>query len=207
MVSRQLSHLLQQDADLFRKKTRMCKQTFLVALGLISDDAIFHNLSRNPQRPAGIQLYCYAVTIAHQGTGESLGIIAGDLNLGCGTVTSYFHRVCRALLNKVDAFIKWPSASKRRADSAQAMQDCGLYSFGIIDGTHVYFSQAPAVDSHNFFTRKKVSLFMIHFVNCRCLTFLSGAIWHERSADCRFRLAHCRLHSRLAWLRTRCDFV
>ncbi len=160
----QLSTLLQQQGDLFRLKTRLCQQTFLVALGLIADDPIFHNNSHNPQRPAGIQLYCYLVTIAHEGTGESLRIIAGDLKLGHGTITSYFHRVCQALLNKKDDFIKWPSAAKRQADSAQSMQDCGLYSFGIIDGTHVYFSQAPAVDAHNFFTRKKVLFNYFFFI-------------------------------------------
>ena len=34
----------------------------------------------------------------------------------------------------------------------------------IIDGTHVFFSQAPAVDAHNFFTRKKVLFNYFFFI-------------------------------------------
>ena len=48
--SLQLSALLEQDAATFRLKTRLCQQTFLVLLGLLHSDPIFHNMSHNPQR-------------------------------------------------------------------------------------------------------------------------------------------------------------
>jgi hypothetical protein len=151
----QLSALLQQDAATFRLKTRLCQQTFLVLLGLLQSDPIFHNASHNPQRPVGLQLYCYLVTVGHDGDGQCSRIIAGDMRVGEGTVSLYVHRVCKAMLNVKAQFIEWPSPEKRKRDSAQTLQDSGFYCFGIIDGTHVYFSQAPAVDAHNFYTRKK----------------------------------------------------
>jgi hypothetical protein len=126
-----------------------------VLLGLLSSDPIFYNESHNPQRPVGVQLYCYMVTVGHDGDGQCSRIIAGDVHIGEGTVSLYVHRVCQALLNIKGRFIKWPSAAKRKRDSAQTLQDSGFYCFGIIDGTHVYFSQAPAVDANNFYTRKK----------------------------------------------------
>jgi DDE superfamily endonuclease len=154
-LSLKLSELLAQDAVTFRLKTRLCQQTFLVLLGLLHSDPIFHNMSHNPQRPVGLQLYCYLVTVGHDGNGQCARIISGDIKVGEGTVSLYVHRVMKAMLNVKNQFIKWPSPEKRKQDSAQTMQDSGFYCFGIVDGTHVYFSQAPAVDANNFFTRKK----------------------------------------------------
>jgi hypothetical protein len=154
-LSLQLRELLAQDAATFRLKTRLCQQTFLILLGLLQSDPIFHNMSHNPQRPVGLQLYCYLVTVGHDGNGQCARIISGDVKVGEGTVTLYVHRVIKAMLNAKDQFIKWPSPEKRKRDSAQTLQDSGFYCFGIIDGTHVYFSQAPAVDANNFYTRKK----------------------------------------------------
>lgn len=153
--SLQVTALLAQDAATFRLKTRLCQQTFLVLLGLLQSDPIFHNMSHNPQRPVGLQLYCYLVTVGHDGDGQCSRIIAGDINVGEGTVSLYVHRVIKAMLNVKAQFIAWPSPDKRKRDSAQTLQDAGFYCFGIVDGTHVYFSQAPAVDANNFYTRKK----------------------------------------------------
>ena len=153
--SLQLSALLEQDAATFRLKTRLCQQTFLVLLGLLQSDPVFHNMSHNQQRPVGLQLYCYLVTVGHDGDGQCSRIIAGDIKVGEGTVSLYVHRVIKAMLNVKSQFIQWPSPEKRKQDSAQTLQDAGFYSFGIIDGTHVYFSQAPSVDANNFYTRKK----------------------------------------------------
>jgi hypothetical protein len=154
-LSLQLSALLKQDAATFRLKTRLCQQTFLVLLGLLQSDPVFHNMSHNQQRPVGLQLYCYLVTVGHDGDGQCSRIIAGDIQVGEGTVSLYVHRVIKAMLNVKSQFIQWPSPEKRKQDSAQTLQDAGFYSFGIIDGTHVYFSQAPSVDANNFYTRKK----------------------------------------------------
>lgn len=154
-LSLQLTALLRQDASTFRLKTRLCQQTFLVLLGLLQSDPVFHNSSHNPQRPVGLQLYCYLITVGHDGDGQCSRIIAGDIQVGEGTVSLYVHRVIKAMLNVTSQFIQWPSPEKRKQDSAQTLQDAGFYSFGIIDGTHVYFSQAPAVDANNFYTRKK----------------------------------------------------
>ena len=153
--SLQLSALLKQDAATFRLKTRLCQQTFLVLLGLLQSDPVFHNMSHNQQRPVGLQLYCYLVTVGHDGDGQCSRIIAGDIQVGEGTVSLYVHRVIKAMLNVKSQFIQWPSPEKRKQDSAQTLQDAGFYSFGIIDGTHVYFSQAPSIDANNFYTRKK----------------------------------------------------
>jgi hypothetical protein len=154
-VCLQLNQLLAQDDASFKGKTRASKQTFLRLLGLIYSNPIFYNNSHNPQRPISIQLYCYLVTVGHDGNGAASVIIAGDLHIGAGTVTLYFQRVVAALISVKTQFIKWPSRAKRRRDSAQALQDSGFYCFGIIDGTHIYFSQAPRVDANNFYTRKK----------------------------------------------------
>jgi hypothetical protein len=133
----------------------MSGTSFCILLGLINSDPIFHNNSHNPQRPVGVQLYCYLVTVGHDGNGLGSRTISAELNIGEGTVSLYFRRVVSAMLNIKDQFIVWPSAAKRKRDSAQTLQDSGFYCFGIVDGTHIYFSQAPAVDANNFYTRKK----------------------------------------------------
>ena len=168
----QLRALLQQRRNYFRHQTRMCQETFLRCLDLIVDNPIFHNDSLREQRHPGIQLYAYLQTMGHDGNGLANVAIAGALKIGYGTVSLYVQRVGDAIRVLKTQFANWPNSSCRRKMAARFFRAYGFYAFGILDGTFVYFNQAPAVDPHNFFTRKR----KMYGLNCQLVCDLDWKI-------------------------------
>jgi hypothetical protein len=167
-----LRALLDQRRDFFRHQTRMCQETFLSLLDLICDDPVFHNNSRCLQRHAGLQLYVYLQAMGHDGNGLTTVSISGTTGMGLGTVTLYSKRVTTAILRLRYKYVKWPNARARKAMSARFYEHYGFYAVGILDGTFVYFNQAPAVDPQNFFTRKR----KMYGLNCQLICDLDWQI-------------------------------
>lgn len=167
-----LNALLHQKRDFFRQQTRMCQESFLKLLACIQDDPIFQNESKNQQRHVGVQLYTFLQVMGHDGNGLCNVAISGHSRMGEGTVTLYLQRVTHALLRLEPHFIQWPGAAARKAMSARFFIMYGLYCVGILDGTFVYFNQAPSIDPHNFFTRKK----KMYGLNCQLICDLDWRI-------------------------------
>jgi len=147
--------LLSYRPDFFRHQTRMCQTTFLKLLDLISDNPIFHNESSCKQRSPGLQLYVFLQAMGHDGNGLTNVSISGMHAFGEGTVSVYVERVSTAIRALRHRFVRWPSAAARKVMAARFYKTYGFYACGILDGTFFYFNQAPSVDPHNFFTRKK----------------------------------------------------
>jgi hypothetical protein len=133
----------------------MCQTTFLILLDLIYDNRIFHNESRCQQRSPGLQLYVFLQAMGHDGNGLTNVSISGMHAFGEGTVSVYVERVSTAIRALRHRFIRWPNATARKVMAARFYRTYGFYACGILDGTFFYFNQAPSVDPHNFFTRKK----------------------------------------------------
>jgi hypothetical protein len=167
-----LNALLHQKRDFFRQQTRMCQESFLKLLACIQDDPIFQNESKHKQRHVGVQLYTFLQVMGHDGNGLCNVAISGHSHMGEGTVTLYLQRVTHALLRLEPHFIQWPGAAARKAMSARFFITHGLYCVGILDGTFVYFNQAPSIDPHNFFTRKK----KMYGLNCQLICDLDWRI-------------------------------
>jgi hypothetical protein len=170
--SPELSVLLQVRRDYFRQQTRMCQETFLKLLGLIIDDPVFDNDSSCPQRHPGLQLYVYLQVVGHDGNGLVCTSIAGMQSISEGSVSTYTSRVCDALHGLKRKLLRWPKPSARARMSARFFEKFGFYCCGILDGTFVYFNQAPAIDPECFFTRKK----KMYGVNCQLICDLDWRI-------------------------------
>jgi hypothetical protein len=149
----------------------MCAQTFLKFLTLLIADPVFQNGSFNAQRHPGVQLYVYLQTVGHDGNGIVVESISGMGNIGDGTVSLYVARVAQAILRLHSKFLKWPGKRARNRMAARFFCKFGFYAVGILDGTFVYFNQAPAIDPECFFTRKKKS----YGINCQLMCDLD---WH-----------------------------
>ena len=167
-----LQKLLEQPLRFFRQQTRCSQPAFLRLLDQIWDDPSFHNLSHFQQRHSGLQLYAYLCCMGHDGTGLCNISIAGQRQMGEGTVSLYVSRVAAAIIKLHPKYVKWPGPEARKIMSARFLLKYGFYSFGILDGTFVYFNQAPAIDPHNFFTRKKKS----YGLNCQLICDLDWTI-------------------------------
>jgi hypothetical protein len=147
--------LLRHRPDFFRHQTRMCQQTFLRLLDMIWDNNVFHNFSHVKQRSPGLQLYVFLQVLGHDGNGLTNASISGMHAFGEGTVSLYVARVSTAIRMLRRRFVRWPTAEARASMAARFYAKYGFYACGILDGTFFYFNQAPSVDPHNFFTRKK----------------------------------------------------
>jgi hypothetical protein len=167
-----LEALLHQKRDFFRQQTRMCQESFLKLLWCIHDDPIFHNMSKNKQRHPGVQLYTFLQVMGHDGNGLCNVAISGHSRMGEGTVSLYVQRVTDAILRIEPRLVKWPGTAARKAMSARFFIQYGLYCVGILDGTFVYFNQAPSIDPHNFFTRKR----KMYGLNCQLICDLDWRI-------------------------------
>jgi hypothetical protein len=133
----------------------MNKESFSFILREINNHEIFQNNSLNPQREVWVQLVVALERFGCDGNGISVGRVARSIGIGNGTVTLYTRRVVNALLSLEGKFIKWPSSRRRREISSQILEEYGIPNVvGIIDGTHIHFSQRPAIDGEVYWTRK-----------------------------------------------------
>jgi hypothetical protein len=168
----ELSSLLSLRPKYFRQQTRMTQQTFVKFLSALISNPIFHNESHHQQRHPGIQLFVFLQTMGHDGNGLVTISVSGMQNIGDGTVALYVSRVAKAIRDLHSKLLKWPGPRTRKRMSARFFAKFGFYSFGILDGTFVYFNQAPSIDPECFFTRKKKNYGM----NCQLICNLDWRI-------------------------------
>lgn len=65
------------------------------------------------------------------------------------------YRFLIAILSLKENYIKWPNTNERKQLSAAFQAEFNLpNAVGIIDGTHINFSQKPALDGEVYWTRK-----------------------------------------------------
>jgi hypothetical protein len=102
-----------------------------------------------------IQLLVALEKLGCEGNGASIGRIARSAGISSGAVTLYTQRVVRALLDLKREFLRWPDAQERARTAARFQREYHLpNAIGVIDGTHIHFSQKPAVDGEVYWTRK-----------------------------------------------------
>jgi hypothetical protein len=143
------------DAD-FRQITRMTKPSFKKLCTLIGSHNIFRGNSNHKQTPVWIQVMVVLTKLGCNGNGNSNGRIARNCGYSNGAVSLFSNRVFTAILSLKRKVIKWPSIEERKKISKRFGSKFGLDNcVGIVDGTHIVFSQKPAVDGEVFFTRKK----------------------------------------------------
>ena len=95
------------------------------------------------------------VKLGCEGNGASIGRIARSAGISRGAVTLYTQRVVRAVLDLKREFLRWPDAQERARTTARFQREYHLpNAIGVIDGTHIHFSQKPAVDGEVYWTRK-----------------------------------------------------
>ncbi|KAI9909017.1 hypothetical protein PsorP6_015273 [Peronosclerospora sorghi] len=86
------------------------------------------------------------------GNGAAVKRIARTAGVANGTVTLYTDRVISALVRLASEFVSW---LQRREISRRIAQRSGFVgAVGIVDGTHINFSERPAIDREVFFSRK-----------------------------------------------------
>ena len=142
-------------AHSFKQIVRVSRDTFCCLVSLISGHEVFSNVSLNGQRPVWIQLMVTLERFGCDGNGASVGRLARVAGIGNGTVTLYCKRVVQALLCLKNQFLKWPNRSKRKRIAQQCYEEFGIPDVvGVVDGTHIHFSQKPAIDGEVYWTRK-----------------------------------------------------
>jgi len=139
----------------FKQIVRLSRDTFCYVLTLISEHELFTNNSLNEQRPVWIQLMVTLERMGCDGNGASVGRLARVAGIGNGTVTLYCKRVVQAVLSLKNRFIKWPNGNKRKLIAQNFFDSFGIPNVvGVVDGTHIHFSQKPAIDGEVYWTRK-----------------------------------------------------
>ncbi|KAI9916268.1 hypothetical protein PsorP6_017098 [Peronosclerospora sorghi] len=79
-------HMNQLDGPRFKQEFRMSKGAFVQIVSLIKDNHVFHNNSRNPQRPVNEQLIVTLKRFGGFGNGASVGMLARFFRISEGTV-------------------------------------------------------------------------------------------------------------------------
>ena len=139
----------------FEQTVRVNRDTFTFIVLKITDHPVFQNNSRNTQREVWIQALVALEKLGCEGNGASVGRIARSAGIGNGTVTLYTSRFVTAILDLRKEFIKWPGRRERQRIAARFQNQYHLpNAVGIVDGTHIHFSQKPAVDGEVYWTRK-----------------------------------------------------
>jgi hypothetical protein len=141
---------------LFKQKFRVSKETFNHILQKIHMHPVFHNNSRNPQRPVKLQLAVALNRLGRNGNGASKGDLSSYFKIGEGTVCLYTDRVVEAILSLEREFIKWPSVQQRTEHSQYMDMTYGFKGcVGIVDGSCCVLATRPAISGSDYFCRHK----------------------------------------------------
>jgi hypothetical protein len=154
-------------ADEFLEKFRMSRESFWDLVGLINDDPIFQkNDSRGrPQMPVSHQLMTTLRAFGNNGS-FSNGL-RHVFATGKGSGLVFNRRVCTALRNKRECFIKWPDENERVQISRRIEAICGLPNcIGIVDGTLFPLAFRPRThDASDYKGRKHLYSISSIFIN------------------------------------------
>jgi len=142
---------------------RMDKNSFLKLLELIAPFESFHAQSRNRyvtyykhQTPIWIQLMVVLIRLGCHGNGVSLGAVGRNCGYSIGTVVNFTKRVFGAIRSLEKHFLFWPKSRERKKISKRFLEKYGIPGVvGIVDGTHVIFSQKPVIDGETYYCRKQ----------------------------------------------------
>ncbi|KAI9912527.1 hypothetical protein PsorP6_006513 [Peronosclerospora sorghi] len=143
-------HMNQLDEPLFKQEFRMSKGAFVQIVSLIQDNHVFHNSSRNPQRPVKEQLMVTLKRFGCFGNGVSVGILAkffvspkeplnctqiGKILLEYTLLLCFFGSTADNWSSKSDV-IFWPDADERNQIAQRIKKASGFtYCTGFVDGT------------------------------------------------------------------------
>lgn len=148
-------HIFEYPPNEFKQIVRMSKETFRKILPLISGHPVFHSNSQHKQPEAWVQLAVVLELLGADGNGASVGRFAREAGVSVGTIVSYKNRVFTAILAIKDQFVQWPNQVERQFISERFDNNYGIPgAVGIVDGTHIYFSQKPHIDGEVYFSRK-----------------------------------------------------
>ena len=140
----------------FKTIVRMDKESFVRLVGLIENQDVFKNNSRNQQTPVWIQLAITLNRLGFDGTGSSINREAIMFGFSYGSVELFTNRVFKAILNLEEEYVRWPNARKRRRISERIKLKHGFSNcVGFLDGTPIVLFQKPGVDGEVYFSRKK----------------------------------------------------
>ena len=119
---------------------------------MIREDPVFVNpsaLSPSRQRSVYFQLFVCLTNLTGDGDGGCIDRVAELYNLGHGTIRNYTERCIAAINNHVDAFVRWPDATKRAELSAYADVHYGFPGFiASCDGTLIGLRRAPVFEQY-----------------------------------------------------------
>lgn len=168
------------DDTAFRFHTRMDRRSFGVVLQVLNSNCthIFSNRSNSPQLPISSQLHIALFTLGFYGNGAAFSAAAHKYDLSVGMVANARKRVCRALYEVMDKFIKWPNESERQqlckiAEASHGYKRC----FFAVDGTTHPLFEAPGLQKECFFDRKKrysLHALVTNDFNLRVINLLVG---------------------------------
>lgn len=155
-VRRFLAGMDAMDDERYRQRFRVTKAQFVHVLSRIEAHPIFHNESRNPQRPVRFQLAVALNRLGRCGNGASKGDTALHFRIGDGTVLLYTERVIEALLALEGEVIRWPDADERKEhaqfmDVTYRLKGC----VGMVDGSCIVLATRPAVSGSDYFCRHR----------------------------------------------------
>jgi hypothetical protein len=84
-----------------------------------------------------------------------MGRLAREAGISAGTVVLFTKRVFTSIMAIKDVYVNWPDQREQDIISERFATDSGLPGAdGVVDGTHIFYSQRPGVDGEAFFSCK-----------------------------------------------------
>ncbi|KAI0037464.1 hypothetical protein FA95DRAFT_1619051 [Auriscalpium vulgare] len=154
----------------------MGRTTFDKVVHVLESNPIFQSTGRKPQRPVRHQLGCFLMRYGRRGS-DTLDA-AEKMGIGLGTVFLYCRRVTRALREIGLLVVSWGDAARRQATADAVFAKSGLPDcIGMLDGSLIRLTEAPANSGALFYCRKKFPAINIQAVVdelCRFINFEMG---------------------------------
>jgi hypothetical protein len=121
---------------------------------MVSRNPVFHNQSRNPQRPVEEQMMITLERLGCFGNGAFVGILANFFCVAEGTVELYTNRCLMAIIALQEQLINWPDAESHQ-DLQEEFKDVGFdRCVGVIDGTLIILQDCPKPDGPDYYNCK-----------------------------------------------------
>ncbi|CAG8615182.1 17831_t:CDS:2 [Cetraspora pellucida] len=124
--------------------------------GLIRNNPVFLNKSKNLQRPVWQQLAIALERLGCNGNGASVGRFARQWGLGISTVVKYTKHIITAINSIGNNYVQWPNSLEKQQISDRIEQSSGFKGcIGYLDGTDVVLEYKPSEDGEIYYNRKK----------------------------------------------------
>jgi len=122
----------------------MTRRSFDYIYYLVRDHPCFQRdaTGGRPQIAPRLQLFVALARFADSGL--SIKKFAANFKVGKGSLSSFTHRVCLAIVSVEQRFLRWPNAARRRVLADYGSTRYGFPGYiGNQDGTHFYLKYAP----------------------------------------------------------------